>query len=58
MEQYEGIQMSITKYITGWSNKGQNWNFMDCAATGAINIEFGPTFKKEYIYHNLLQKCL
>ena len=46
MEQYEGIQMSITKYITGWSNKGQNLNFIDCAAAGAINIEFGPNFEK------------
>ena len=45
--------------MPGWSNKGQNRNFMDCATAKAINIEFGPEFdKKGYVYHNLPQKCL
>ena len=45
--------------MPGWSNKGQNGNFMDYAAARAINIKFGPEFdKKGYVYHNLLQKCL
>ena len=36
--------------MPGWLNKGQNGNFMDCAAARAINIEFGPEFDKKGIY--------
>ena len=45
--------------MPGLSNKGQNWNFINCAADRAMNIEFGPKFdKKGYVYHNFPQKCL